>query len=83
MYKTQLITELKTIEISKDTRICSLNIQNMYINIPRTEVTNIIANILKMNSSINNSRKEVIHILEIVMKQNYFQFKQKFYKQTD
>jgi hypothetical protein len=56
----------------------------MYTNIPRTEATNIIANILKINSSINdNSQKEVIHILEIVMEQNYFQFEQKFYKQTD
>jgi hypothetical protein len=56
----------------------------MYTNIPRTESTNIIANILKRNSSISdNSQKEVIHILETTMEQNYFQFEKKFYKQTD
>jgi hypothetical protein len=79
---TQLITELKTIQFSKYTRICSFDIENIYTNIPRTEATNIIATILKTNSSINNnnnSLKEIIHIME----QNYFQFEQKFYKQTD
>jgi hypothetical protein len=56
----------------------------MYANITRTESTNIMANILKRNSSISyNSQKEVIHILETIMKQNYFKFEQKFYKQTD
>jgi hypothetical protein len=35
-----LITELKTIQIDRNTRICSLNIKNMYTNIPRTETTN-------------------------------------------
>jgi hypothetical protein len=55
----QLITELKTIEISKDTRICSFDIENMYTNIPKTEATNIIANILKINSTIKeNSQKK-------------------------
>jgi hypothetical protein len=81
---TQLIAELNTIEISKDTRMCSFDITNMYTIIPRVESTNIIANILERNSNIgDNNQKEIIHMLQTTMEQNYFQFKQKFYKQTD
>jgi hypothetical protein len=30
-----------------------------------------------------NIQKEIMHILQIVMEQNYFQFDQQYYKQTD
>jgi hypothetical protein len=51
---------------------------------PRTEATSIIANILKINFSISdNSQKEVIHTLERIMEQNYFQSEEKFCNQTD
>jgi hypothetical protein len=79
---TQLITDLKTIKISKHTRICSFYIENIYTNIPRTETTDIVTSIPKINSGYNeNSPKEVIHILKSVMEQNYFQFEQTL--QTD
>jgi hypothetical protein len=56
----------------------------MSTNIPRAESTNIIANTLKRNSNISDSnQKEIIHMLRTTTEQNYFQFKQKFYKQTD
>jgi hypothetical protein len=47
------ITGLKTTEISKDTRICSFDIENMYTNIPKIDTTNVITNILKINSSMS------------------------------
>jgi hypothetical protein len=34
----QLMTDLKTIELNKDTRLCSFDITNMYTNIPKTEL---------------------------------------------
>jgi hypothetical protein len=56
----------------------------MYINVPRIETTDMITNMLKINVGINkNSQQEIIHILEKIMEQNYFHFKQKYYKQTD
>jgi hypothetical protein len=35
---------------------------------------------LKFNQ---NNQKKIIHILETVMEQNYFQFEQKYYKERD
>jgi hypothetical protein len=42
-----LITDLKTIQININTRICSFDIENMYTNIPRVNTINIISNIIK------------------------------------
>jgi hypothetical protein len=39
-----LTTDLQSIEINEDMRICSFDIQNMYTNIPKVEVLNIIKN---------------------------------------
>jgi hypothetical protein len=43
-----LMTDLKTIEINSDTRICSFDIENMYTNIQRKEIINIPNNVLKI-----------------------------------
>jgi hypothetical protein len=47
-------------------------------------VINIINNILKTNPDIvKTKQKEIIHILRIVMGQNYFTFGQQYYKQAE
>jgi hypothetical protein len=44
----------------------------------------IIANIPKINSNINESiQNEIIHILKTVLELNYFKFERKYCKQTD
>jgi hypothetical protein len=79
-----LMTELETIEMDKNSRICSFDIKNMYTNIPRTETANLIYNILKTNQNINDSnQKEILHTLDTIMEQSYFQFQQKCFKQTE
>jgi hypothetical protein len=78
------MTELQDIEMNKDTRQCSFDIENMYTNIPQAEIINIINNIIQNIQGIEtNVQKEIIHILEIIMEQNYFQFNQEYYKQVD
>jgi hypothetical protein len=62
-------------------RICSLDIENMYTNIPKRDTINIINNIQESNPEINmNIWKEILYILQTVMEQNYFQFNQQYYK---
>jgi hypothetical protein len=44
-------------------RICSFDIENMYKNIPKREIINIIKNILQNNTEIQlNIRNEIIYI---------------------
>jgi hypothetical protein len=59
----QLITELKTIEINEDTRMCSFDIKDMYTNILKVEVTNIIKTVTENNLS-TLEQKELINILK-------------------
>jgi hypothetical protein len=57
-----LITDLKIIELNKDTRLCSFDITNMYTNIPKIEVINIIKKILENNNEIEkNIKKQYIY----------------------
>jgi hypothetical protein len=56
----------------------------MYTNTPKLHTINIMTNILNLNTEINkNSQKEITHILKTVIEQNYFQFNQQYYKQTE
>jgi hypothetical protein len=56
----------------------------MYTNIQRKEFINITNNVLENNIEIEASaRKEIIHIMRIIMRQNYFQFDQQYYGQTE
>jgi hypothetical protein len=55
----------------------------MYTNIPRKDIINIIKNISNNTQIQVNIRKEMTYILKKVMEQNYFQFDQKYCKQTE
>jgi hypothetical protein len=75
------MTDLKTIEINTNTRLCSFDITNMYTNIPKNEVINITKDILENNNEIGTKRqKETIHILGTLLEQNYFQIEQEYYE---
>jgi hypothetical protein len=45
-----LMTELKTIELDSNIRMCSFDIENTYTNIPRNDIINIINNMLENNT---------------------------------
>jgi hypothetical protein len=46
--------------------MCSFDIENMYTNIPKTEVVNIIKNVIENNPGTMN-QKEVIDTLRIIL----------------
>jgi hypothetical protein len=48
------------------------------------DTINIINNILKNNPASNkNNHEEIVHTLQVIIEQNYFQIDQQYYKQTD
>jgi hypothetical protein len=56
----------------------------MYTNISKVEIINIVNNIIDNTQGVETKvQKEIIHILETIMEQNYFQFNQDYYKQID
>jgi predicted DNA binding CopG/RHH family protein len=68
--------------IKENMRMCSIDIKDMYTNIPKEDVTNIIKNIPDM--TLNTiSQKEIMGLLGTILEQNYCQFNQKYYRQTE
>jgi hypothetical protein len=64
--------------------MCSFDIENMYTNIPRNSLINIVKNILQHNYEIEEKTKVIIiHILKSILDQNYSQFDLGYYKQND
>jgi hypothetical protein len=80
----QLMTELKTTELNSNIKMSSFDIENLYTNIQRKHIINITNNILENNTE-NQSKiwREIMYILKVIMEENYFQFDQKYYKQTE
>ena len=69
---TQLIHELKQTPITPSSRFASLDITNMYSNIPVTKTKQILSNILTCNSIDPDTRSEILNWYEVITKQNYF-----------
>ena len=79
----QLMTDLKDIVINKDMKLCSFDIENMYTNIPKIGIKDIINKTLENLGTETNIQKETMIMLNTIMEQNYFQFEQENYKQVD
>jgi hypothetical protein len=66
--------DLQAIELNKYMRLCSFDVENMYTNIPKIDIINIINTIIENNQEIgSNIQKETIRILKTMLEQNYFQ----------
>jgi hypothetical protein len=79
-----LMQSLNNIEINSNTKLCSFDIANMYTNIPTTELTTIIKEILKTNYQISEGYKnELLSLTNCILELNYIQFNKQFYQQTN
>jgi hypothetical protein len=68
----------------RNMKLCSFDIESMYTNIPTTEINNIIKNILNNEHYTSKEEKEeLLHILSMILKQNYLQFNNQFFKQNE
>jgi hypothetical protein len=78
----QLLEDLLDIPFDKDLKFISSNIENMYSNIPITELTKIEV-MCKQNRFNTEIKNEIIKICNILTKQNYFQYEDLQYIQED
>ena len=69
--------------IPHNSTLASFNITNLYTNIPTSENLQILANMLKQNSTPQVHIDEIIKITTIITQQNYFHFNKKYYTQPE
>ena len=80
---TGLITDLQEIPYDQNLRLASFDITNMYTNIPKHELPTIINDICKNNHTDPNVIEDIIKLTTTVTNQNYFQFMNENYIQTE
>jgi type II secretory pathway component HofQ len=76
-----LISDLNNIDINQNTRMCSFDITNMYINIPLNSVINSIRDTLAQGNRPHTFIQEIGRINNTILEQNYFQHNNQFFKQ--
>jgi len=69
---TELIQELKQTPITPTSMFASLDITNMYSNIPIKETKQILKNMLASNMTDHKMSSEILNCYEVITKQNYF-----------
>jgi hypothetical protein len=74
---------LRQISIDGNTKLASLDISNMYTNIPISETKNILRHALVNNLVQPNEIQEILNWYNIITQQNYFMFNKTLYTQTD
>ena len=77
---TQLLSNIR---INRNAKIISLDIKDMYSNVPTEETIKIIENQLLLLNSNTDEIKQLISMLKITLKQNYFIYNNINYLQLD
>lgn len=80
----ELVDNIRNVPINPGQNIMSLDVDNMYTNIPVDEAIETLKIRLKENNSLNDVKiNEVCNLAKLITKQNYFQFNDKYYIQRE
>jgi len=77
----QLMRDLSDIPFVPSPKIASLDISDMYTNIPTKDVINIISNLCETHNIDKALTKDILTVTRLIVTQNYFCFKGKTYVQ--
>jgi hypothetical protein len=79
----QLIIDLRAIPYDRNMKFASLDLTNMYSNIPTNELMTILENICENNNVERGTACDIMKIAQVLIKQNYFQYQDTTYVQTE
>jgi hypothetical protein len=77
------VDKVKHINVKGNSRLVSFDISNLYTNVPVIETVDLIKCRLIDNGVDQVYVNQLVKLLKIVLKQNYFRFNNRFYAQTD
>ena len=76
-----LMKVLQEVPFKKDLKFVSFDITSMYTNIPTQELMEITENMCKQNGLDKATYKEIVKTSNLIITQNYFQYKNTQYIQ--
>jgi len=65
-------------QVDKQMKIITLDIKDLFVNLPIQGILTTTKFWLNRNTNDNKLIKQTLYILEIIMKQNYFQYNERF-----
>jgi len=80
---TQLMNDISQIPFVPELKLASLDISNMYTNIPTKDLISIFNNICKNHNIKDTVTREIISITNLIITQNHFSFQDKTYVQNN
>jgi hypothetical protein len=79
----QLIQDLTDLRFEPQYRLCSFDISNMYTNIPTETLPNKLLSIMEAQSVDTVYSKHILSLVQIVLRQNYFQHEKELFQQKE
>ena len=74
--------DLKNIPFNNRLKLASFDISNMYTNIPTQQLPDIITYLCKQNYVNHLTQTEILKLCNTILEQNYFEYQDTFYSQT-
>jgi hypothetical protein len=79
----QLMKDLRAIPYDRNMKFASLDLNNMYSNIPTNELMSILGNICENNNIERETTRDIMISAQVLIGQNYFQYQDTTYVQTE
>jgi hypothetical protein len=76
----EIAQELNNTEISKQSRMITLDIKDLYVNLPVQNILHITKFWLYKHNNSNTITEQTLYLLKVILKQNYFQYNNQFSK---
>ncbi|XP_067630502.1 uncharacterized protein [Eurosta solidaginis] len=80
---TELIERLETVELTRNSKLVSFDIKDLYTSIPLSETLDIVSSTIVHNTKNKVKSMQITNTLRATLRQNYFQFNNKIYRQTN
>ena len=77
------MNDLTDIPYDQNLKLASLDISNMYSNIPTKEVLKIITILCEKNNVDTKTTQDITRIAQTLLRQNYFRFRDNIYIQNE
>ena len=78
----ELAGELKQLHIGDHHRMITMDIKDLYVNLPKQGRIQSTTTWLERNKVYKEDKEQILQLLKIIIEQNYFQHNNKYYKPT-
>jgi len=76
----KIAQELNNIQINEHNKIINLDIKDLYVNLPIQNILHITKFWLKKYNKTNTITEQTLYLLEVILKQNYFQYNNQYFQ---